>query len=81
MVPSNADLFMATNQEKEGDKRIYNPAEVCPRYSPMKIEVYKSFQWFKVQVLSKMENGKSRRVQIDAILFPSLFWPDLKRHQ
>ena len=58
MVPSNADLLMATNQEKEGDKRIYNPAEVCPRYSPMKIEVYKSFQWFKVQVLSKMENGK-----------------------
>ena len=45
-------------KKKEGDKRIYNPAEVCPRYSPTKIEVYKSFQWFKVQVLSKMENGK-----------------------
>ena len=81
MVPSNADLFMATNQEKEGDKRIYNPAEVCPRYSPMKIEVYKSFQWFKVQFCQKWKMEKSRRVQIDAILFPSLFWPDLKRHQ
>ena len=39
------------------------------------------FNGSKCKFCQKWKMEKSRRVQIDAILFPSLFWPDLKRHQ
>ena len=71
-------------KKKEGDKRIYNPNEVCPRYSPLKIEVYKSLLMVQSAILVK--NGKWKNLEefkSTPFWFPftSLFWLDLKRHQ
>ena len=72
--------FYLRIKKKEGDKRIYNPTEVYPRYSPLKIEVYKSlFNGSKCNFGQKLKMEKVRRIQIDAILFPFTFWSDLKK--
>ena len=72
--------FYLRIKKKEGDKRIYNPNEVCPRYSPLKIEVYKSLLMVQSAILVKNWKWKKwEEFKSTPFCPPSHFWPDLKK--
>jgi len=72
--------FYLRIKKKEGDKRIYNPNEVCPRYSPLKIEVYKSLLMVQSAILVKNWKWKKwEEFKSTPFCSPSLFGLTLKK--